>query len=335
MAEKGIYGTGCKNIRAIGMIVKPFVVYYVINFITAVLLTYLVDVWVRSVGGTWDIEYQPTVSAVIGGLAMVSGILPLWSAFRQEVCNNNNRNNSMCDNIRYKIPNNDIYNNMRNNNMRDNDNNNKVQRNESAANHNRKPTDIFKNIHFKYILKSLLTITLAFSSSVSLNILFISLHLTESSETYNQVAAHQYGVILPVGLVLYGIVSPLAEEIVFRGIIYNRMKNIWMNFQDKHRGPVIVPMLLSSLLFGIYHGNIVQMLYGFLMGMLIAYVYEKCGHFLYAFLFHAAANSTIYVMTGNIFLYERFMKPYIGLVLAGITVLVLYFLGRTFFSEKR
>lgn len=248
MAEKGIYGTGCKNIRAIGMIVKPFVVYYVINFITAVLLTYLVDVWVRSVGGTWDIEYQPTVSAVIGGLAMVSGILPLWSAFRQEVCNNNNRNNSMCDNIRYKIPNNDIYNNMRNNNMRDNDNNNKVQRNESAANHNRKPTDIFKNIHFKYILKSLLTITLAFSSSVSLNILFISLHLTESSETYNQVAAHQYGVILPVGLVLYGIVSPLAEEIVFRGIIYNRMKNIWMNFQDKHRGPVIVPMLLSSLL---------------------------------------------------------------------------------------
>ncbi len=297
MAEKGIYGTGCKNIRAIGMIVKPFVVYYVINFITIVLLTYLVDICIRFVGGAWDIEYQPTVSAVIGGLAMVSGILPLWSAFRKEVCNNNDCNNNKCNN-KYK------------NNVRDNN----------------------KKISFK---KSLLTITLAFSSSVSLNILFISLHLTESSETYNQVAAHQYGVILPVGLVLYGIVSPLAEEIVFRGIIYNRMKNIWMNFQDKHRGPVIVPMLLSSLLFGIYHGNIVQMLYGFLMGMLIAYVYEKCGHFLYAFLFHAAANSTIYVMTGNIFLYERFMKPYIGLVLAGITVLVLYFLGRTFFSEKR
>lgn len=296
MAEKGMYGTGCKNIRAIGMIVKPFVVYYGINFITTVLLTYLVDICIRFVGGAWDIEYQPTVSAVIGGLAMVSGILPLWSAFRKEICNNNDCNNK-CNN-KYK------------NNVRDNN----------------------KKISFK---KSLLTITLAFSSSVSLNILFISLHLTESSETYNQVAAHQYGVILPVGLVLYGIVSPLAEEIVFRGIIYNRMKNIWMNFQDKHRGPVIVPMLLSSLLFGIYHGNIVQMLYGFLMGMLIVYVYEKCGHFLYAFLFHAAANSTIYVMTGNIFLYERFMKPYIGLVLAGITVLVLYFLGITFFSEKR
>ncbi len=297
MAEKGIYGTGCKNIRAIGMIVKPFVVYYGINFITTVLLTYLVDICIRFVGGAWDIEYQPTVSAVIGGLAMVSGILPLWSAFRKEVCNNNDCNNNKCNN-KYK------------NNARDNN----------------------KKISFK---KSLLTITLAFSSSVSLNILFISLHLTESSETYNQVAAHQYGVILPVGLVLYGIVSPLAEEIVFRGIIYNRMKNIWMNFQDKHRGPVIVPMLLSSLLFGIYHGNIVQMLYGFLMGMLIAYVYEKCGHFLYAFLFHAAANSTIYMMTGNIFLYERFTKPYIGLVLAGITVLLLYFWGRTFFSEKR
>lgn len=308
MAEKGIYGTGCKNIRAIGMVVKPFVVYYGINFITTVLLTYLVDICIRFVGGAWEtafMEYQPTVSAVIGGLAMVSGILPLWSAFRKEVCNNNDCNNNKCNN-KYK------------NNVRDNN----------------------KKISFK---KSLLTITLAFSSSVSLNILFISLHLTESSETYNQVAAHQYGVILPVGLVLYGIVSPLVEEIVFRGIIYNRMKNIWMNFQDKHqdglqdkhRCPVIVSMLLSSLLFGIYHGNIVQMLYGFLMGMLIAYVYEKCGHFLYAFLFHAAANSTIYVMTGNIFLYERFMKPYIGLVLAGITVLVLYFLGITFFSEKR
>ena len=87
-------------------------------------------------------------------------------------------------------------------------------------------------------------------------------------------------------------------------------------------------LVLSALLFGFYHGNIVQASYGFLMGMLIAYTYEKCGGFLYAFLFHAAANLSVYVITGNLILYERLITWQNGILLAGISILLLFFLHR-------
>lgn len=258
--------------NAIGMIIKPFLVYYAIYFITSIMLTYLVISVSQKAGGPLEqfcTEQEATVRAVIGGLAMLSGILPLFSTFRRGICNHNNRN--------------------------DNISNLKKEKN------------------------AFVTITLAISSSVAMNILLMLLRLTEASETYDQVSAHQYGVIMPVGLFLYGVVSPFAEEVVFRGVIYNRAKTCFSS--------VTAPMILSSLLFGVYHGNIVQMLYGFLMGMLIAFVYEKCGRFVYAFLFHAAANAAVYVITGSPFLYGIFMTPSAGLILAGISAVLLGFMS--------
>ncbi|MDE5597487.1 MAG: CPBP family intramembrane metalloprotease, partial [Lachnospiraceae bacterium] len=111
----------------------------------------------------------------------------------------------------------------------------------------------------------------------------------------------------------------LAEEVVFRCVIYNRMK--------KHM-PVIAAMILSALLFGIYHGNAVQALYGFCMGMLIVYTYERFGYFFYAFLFHAAANIAVYTITGNQRLYEMIIKPYVGIVLVCIAIVLLMFMKR-------
>lgn len=184
------------------------------------------------------------------------------------------------------------------------------------CNHNNRNDNIS---NLKKEKNAFVTITLAISSSVALNILLMLLRLTEASETYDQVSAHQYGVIMPVGLFLYGVVSPFAEEVVFRGVIYNRAKTCFSS--------VTAPMILSSLLFGVYHGNIVQMLYGFLMGMLIAFVYEKCGRFVYAFLFHAAANAAVYVITGSPFLYGIFMTPSAGLILAGISAVLLGFMN--------
>ena len=97
--------------------------------------------------------------------------------------------------------------------------------------------------------------------------------------------------------------------------------------------PVIVSMILSSFLFGMYHGNMVQALYGFCMGMLIAYTYEKFGNFFYAFLFHAAANIAVYSITGNQRLYEMIIKPYAGIILAGIAIVLLVFMD--YYKKKQ
>ncbi len=129
---------------------------------------------------------------------------------------------------------------------------------------------------------------LAFLSALALNLIFSLSGLTGSSESFGQTARAQYGVNFAIGLLLYGILSPAAEEAVFRGLIYNRMKRCFGYF---------IALPVSSLFFGCYHGNWVQALYGTLLGLLIAWTYEQYGSFAAPVLFHSVSNVSIYAMT--------------------------------------
>ena len=131
------------------------------------------------------------------------------------------------------------------------------------------------------------------------NILFSLLQITGSSESYAEVAQRQFSLPLWVGLILYGIISPLAEEIVFRGLAYNGLY--------RHFGrPVAI--VGSALLFGLYHGNMVQALYGFILGLFIAVVYERYGSFAVPVLLHSAANICVYVISANTLWQEAVMN---------------------------
>lgn len=129
------------------------------------------------------------------------------------------------------------------------------------------------------------------SVAVALNFLFALIGFTGSSATYEQVAEKQFALPVWAGIILYGIVSPIAEEVVFRGIVYNRL----------HRQYSLrMAVLASSLIFGLYHGNVVQALYGFVLGMMIAVLYEKYGSFIVPVVLHSAANIFVYVASGLI-----------------------------------
>lgn len=147
----------------------------------------------------------------------------------------------------------------------------------------------------------------AFAScmSVGINILFAQTGFAEYSKTYNSVHEMQYGVEFAAGLILYGIISPLAEETVFRGILYNRMKQCF-NYP--------IALLVSSLFFGLYHGNLVQAAYGTLLGILIAYMYEKFHNFAAPILFHAVANISIFTLTYHNWLGKASREAMIGVM---------------------
>ena len=125
-------------------------------------------------------------------------------------------------------------------------------------------------------------------AALAVNILFALVGFTGSSADYEQVAQKQFALPLWAGIVLYGIVSPLAEEIVFRGIVYNRLRRQYTKW---------IAIVGSALLFGLYHGNVVQALYGFVLGVLIAVLYEKYGSFAVPVILHSAANIFVYVVT--------------------------------------
>lgn len=131
---------------------------------------------------------------------------------------------------------------------------------------------------------------LAFLSSFGLNLLFSVTGFTESSQAFAQTARAQFGVDFLIGLILYGLLSPVAEEAVFRGLIYNRMKRCFR---------YEIALVVSAVLFGCYHGNLVQAVYGTILGLLMAYLYERYRSFVAPVLFHGIANVSIYVMVSQ------------------------------------
>ena len=81
---------------------------------------------------------------------------------------------------------------------------------------------------------------------------------------------------------------PFLEEVLFRQIIFGTLRN---------RFSFAVSAVVSSLCFGIYHMNVVQFIYAFLMGLILAYVYEKDRRLRVPFIVHSAANIAVYSLS--------------------------------------
>ena len=159
---------------------------------------------------------------------------------------------------------------------------------------------------------------LAVAMALGTNILFSLLHITELSKSFADVAGQQFMVPIWQGLLLFGVVSPLAEEIVFRGVIYNRLKKYF---------PVWIAILTSAVLFGGYHGNLVQGIYGFLLGIVIAWLYEVAGKFRIPVMFHAFANISVFLMTYDSDITAAINTWINFLIFAIISISTLFFMG--------
>jgi len=139
---------------------------------------------------------------------------------------------------------------------------------------------------WKYVLLLLGTVAISYG----MNYLFTVTGFIENSESYQNVVKSQYDVAVGIGLGLYCIVSPLVEEVIFRGFLYGRMR------VSIHK---IGAVLVSALLFGVYHGNLVQGIYGFCMGIIYTLVYEKYQNFYLAVFMHAITNLVAYFIQLN------------------------------------
>lgn len=166
-----------------------------------------------------------------------------------------------------------------------------------------------------WVKKIVVTVFLALSVSLGLNALLTLTGFADSSQAYQEVAERQYGVAFGIGIILYGVISPLAEEVVFRGVIYNRLRRFY--------GPVI-GMVISGIFFGAFHGNLVQGVYGACMGILIAYVYEWQGSFFFPVLFHAVANLAVYGIAHEQTVQVALFTPLSCMILLGISALFIF-----------
>ena len=125
-------------------------------------------------------------------------------------------------------------------------------------------------------------IILAIATGQFLNDLINGLHLNDLFTGYSEVSEQAFSG-QPVGLMILvvGIIGPICEELMFRGIVFHRLKD-WVKPQ--------AAIAISALLFGIYHGNIVQFFYATCMGVMLAIIYDKTGTLWISIVAHIAAN---------------------------------------------
>lgn len=125
-------------------------------------------------------------------------------------------------------------------------------------------------------------IVLAVAGSQLLNDLIVIFHLNDIFPTYQEMTdVAMEGQPMWELFLTVGVLAPIAEEIIFRGLIFRRMRD--------ELKPVTA-IILSSLAFGLYHGNMVQFLYASLLGSLLAVIYHRTGTLWTSILAHMAAN---------------------------------------------
>lgn len=128
-------------------------------------------------------------------------------------------------------------------------------------------------------------------------------------------AAVQVQVPLGLAVLLYVIITPIAEELLFRWLIYGRI--------SRYMGAPLA-VCLTALFFGFFHGNLLQGIYAALMGIALALVLCWSGNFWFSVVFHMAANAFVYLasaLPGRI--YELVVAPVNSIVftLAGLAVM--------------
>lgn len=245
------------TLQKIAYILRPFVVYMVVKTVAMITLALLIPSLPVQGIGVWVKENSNIVSAFINAVASLMAVFFLLDDFLKEAAVSG-----------------------------------EVDIDASVFS---QLISFFKNSFFG--IKSLAICTvLGAVSAMGLNmvIALISDFLAQvlqtqgllGSDKYEAVKQIQYSVPFVSGIILYVLIAPLVEEIVFRGVIFNRIRHFYS---------VEKAVIFSALLFGAFHANLPQFIYGVCMGAIMAVCYERTKCFYAPLLFHMAANAAVFV----------------------------------------
>ena len=130
-------------------------------------------------------------------------------------------------------------------------------------------------------------------------------HVVQDSETL-------FSIPLIARILIYGLIAPISEELLFRGAIYARLRKIM---------PPIAGVIISSLAFGIYHLNWMQGFYAFIMGSVMAICFECFDCFAAAVIFHSVSNLLVVFAQYNPRL-DVFFSSVPAMVLSAVMILI-------------
>lgn len=115
-----------------------------------------------------------------------------------------------------------------------------------------------------------------------LNDLILLSNLDEIFPSYSQMGEQIYTGQSPILMLMVAvIIAPVAEELVFRGLVQMRIRD--------YLGPA-AGILISAVGFGIYHGNMIQFIFAGVLGIFLSFGMEKSQSVLVPIIGHMVAN---------------------------------------------
>lgn len=176
----------------------------------------------------------------------------------------------------------------------------------------------------KSVLNWGILVLVSIAMCISLNGIIGSSGIEKFSPGYQQAAENLYSGGILLELLTVGVMIPICEELIFRGLMFGRLKEYIKT---------VPAVLISALVFGIYHGNIVQGIYAFCLGVVMAACCQRFGTVLAPVLIHVTANVTSVCITEVGWLQEILEKQNVLIVAIIVTTLV-WILGICFLMKR-
>lgn len=131
------------------------------------------------------------------------------------------------------------------------------------------------------IVSEIIYCILVIAFAIALNVLLTRSGIVTRSEGFAETQQELTDGIFPIKILCNCIVIPVLEELLYRGIIAGQLK-LWYGS--------VVSTILSALFFGMFHFNIVQFLYAFIVGIALGLVYNKTQKLHLCMLIHGIIN---------------------------------------------
>lgn len=141
-------------------------------------------------------------------------------------------------------------------------------------------------------------------------------------ENYGNTIEGILGGNLLIVLVYTVVVAPIAEELIFRGVILQRSRKVI---------PFLGANILQAAFFGLYHQNIVQGIYATFVGLLLGLVYRKYNSIYAPIFLHMMINVSIFL----VMIFPSTMPGFIIMLILGALFCTFSMIGLDLLNNKK
>jgi len=163
--------------------------------------------------------------------------------------------------------------------------------------------EVFRIRHLAIFLFSGLAAQVAVSMCLNL----ILPLFPQTFENYTRLIESLVGNSIVVSVITTAVLAPIAEELIFRELMMKKLGKLF---------PFWFANIIQALVFGIYHMNIVQGIYAFVLGLLFGYVAYRMKSVWASVMLHGIVNASGLVL--DIILPDALLESTSGMIIFAI-----------------